>query len=169
LEVQIASRNPHPSDLPIHTREPIVAKKRLVLRVVRATARFRREVGVTVPVRGARRHTCQRVAGWSRVRPVVREITRNFHKSAKCGRFGNSAISEEGAAMMENVFWALVGGFSVLAFLLYCVADEIRRLRDDVKEMKNELGFRELTTFAHNVMDELRDIEKAINDPDWRE
>jgi len=67
------------------------------------------------------------------------------------------------------VFWALVGGFSVLAFLLYCVADEIRRLRDDVKEMKNELGFRELTTFAHNVMDELRDIEKAINDPDWRE
>jgi hypothetical protein len=39
---------------------------------------------------------------------------------------------------MENLFWAVVVGFSVVAFLLYGVLDEIGHLRNDVQEMKDE-------------------------------
>jgi hypothetical protein len=61
---------------------------------------------------------------------------------------------------MENVFWALVVGFSVVAFLLYGTLDEIA-ICNDVREVKDELK-KELG-FHGTLNSQLIDIEKAIN------
>ena len=61
---------------------------------------------------------------------------------------------------MENVFWALVVGFSVVAFLLYGTLDEIA-ICNDVREVKDELK-KELD-FHGTLNSQLIDIEKAIN------
>ncbi|MGD0291913.1 MAG: hypothetical protein ABSC63_20050 [Candidatus Binataceae bacterium] len=61
---------------------------------------------------------------------------------------------------MENVFWALVVGFSVVAFLLDGTLDEIA-ICNDVREVKDELK-KELG-FHGTLNSQLIDIEKAIN------
>jgi hypothetical protein len=75
---------------------------------------------------------------------------------------------------METVFWALVVGFAVLAFLLYGVVDELGNLRNDVREMKDET-VKQLSGLDDKledvkkelgrkgtIYDQLTDIEKAI-------
>ena len=61
---------------------------------------------------------------------------------------------------MENVFWALVVGFSVVAFLLDGTLDEIA-ICNDVREVKDELK-KELG-FHGTLNSQLIDIEKATN------
>lgn len=41
---------------------------------------------------------------------------------------------------MNDLFWAVVIGFSVVAVLLYAVIDEIGKLRKDIDRTLGELG-----------------------------
>lgn len=76
---------------------------------------------------------------------------------------------------MEGVFWALVTGSAVLAFMLYGVIDELGNLRNDVKEMKagqlpdSGEALKHLKSIDDNlswkgtIHQQLLDIEKAVN------